>query len=899
MTISGQPTAAPSLRWSGHPSLGTRLRRQFLLMGVLPVVAVFSATWLLLVPVLVGQADARNREIALVVRDQVALQFELRLNAADVLAKTLPGRAPADVQRGLDAALAADPFLNGIFVVDAAGRVAVAALARGASRNPGDTIGLDLTGFPHVAQARSRQQAVWSDAFLSTLTGGLTAALAVPSGDGLLVQELSVSALSRSVGELAQNGGSQVAIVDRAGRVIAHPNARLAQQQESLQTLPPVRDALAGREGSARLTGPDGDDLVQALPVAPIGWAVVVSRPVSTVMAPLRSLGSAVAALLAFTVVLAVVVGWRMARQTGGEVALLADGAQRAVRERDPPELQFSSAEFNAVWQRLRDLFVQLAESGERTQTAKRDLQAVLDAATQVAIIATDRAGSVTVFNVGAQRLLGWKASEVVGQISPLAWHDESDVALRAGELGHRHGLAIEGFEVLVFEARHSGYEVRDWGFVRRDGSRVDVSMAVTAMRTQDGALTGFLLVAIDITERRRAEQLELARRSAEAASRAKSDFLSRMSHELRTPLNAILGYAQLLEVGTDQQATPQQHEWLLHIQRAGWHLVRLIEDVLDLARIEAGGMRVVIAPVALAPVVAQAVQIVQPLLQQQQVSLSTDIEDGLPQVAADETRLLQVLVNLLSNAAKYNRWQGKVQLTARDTPLGVQITVADTGPGLTPEQQTHLFEPFNRLGQERSGIEGTGIGLVITRHLVEMMHGHLSVHSALDKGATFVIVMPKPAVASDMQASPPTGAGGPAAGPRTVRGRVVYFEDNEVNSQLMRAILRQRPEIELEVCVDASSGLAAVRREPPDLVLLDMHLPDAHGESVLAALRAEPGGGALPIVVVSADATQAQMDATRALGVRDYLTKPLDLAATLRVIDEALMEHGATPKTN
>lgn len=896
MTGPAPPAAAPGRQWSGgHRSLRTRLHRQFLLLGVLPVVAVFSATWWLLVPVLVGQAEARNREVALVVRDQVALQFELRRNAADVLARTLRGRAPDEVQRGLDAALAADTFLQGIFVVDAAGRVTAAALSRGASRDPGDTIGLDLTGLSHVAQARSTRRAVWSDAFLSTLTGGLTAALAVPSGDGLLVQELSVSVLSRSVGELAQNGGSQVAIVDRAGRMIAHPDARLALQQESLQTLPPVRGALAGREGGAHLTSPDGDDLVQALPVVPIGWAVVVSRPVSSVMAPLRQLGAVVAALLVFTVVVAVVFGWRMARQTGGEVALLADGAQRAVREREPPALQFSSAEFNAVWQRLRDLFVQLAESGERTQAAKRDLQAVLDAATQVAIVATDRTGSVTVFNVGAHRLLGWKASEVVGQVSPLAWHDAAEVAQRATELGHRHGLAIEGFEVLVFEARHSGYEVRDWGFVRRDGSRVDVSLAVTAIRAQDGALTGFLLVAIDITERRRAERLELARLSAEAASRAKSDFLSRMSHELRTPLNAILGFAQLLDAGSDAQVTAQQHERLAHIQRAGWHLVRLIEDVLDLARIEAGGMRVAIAPVALAPVVAQAVQIVQPLLQPQQLSLSIELEHGLPAVAADETRLLQVLVNLIGNAAKYNRPQGKVQVTARDTPSGVQITVADTGSGLTAEQQAHLFEPFNRLGRERSGIEGTGIGLVITRNLIEMMHGHIAVQSALDQGTTFVIGLPRAAALPDTPTSPEAAAARRAAAPRAARGRVVYIEDNEVNAQLMRAILRERPELELEICVDASSGVVAVRRERPDLVLLDMHLPDADGAGVLAALRAVPGGGTLPIVVVSADATQGQMDATRALGIRDYLTKPLDVAATLRVVDEVLAEQGVT----
>lgn len=876
----------------GRQSLGMRLRRQFLLIGVLPMLAVFSATWLMLEPVLVAQAEARNRELAVAVRDQVVLQLDLRRHAGEVLAQTLPGRSAADVQQGLETLLDVDPFLQGVFAADGQGRIVAAALSDRAARESEDTIGLDLSAQAHVVQVRAEHRPVWSDAFLSVLTGGLSAALALPSGDGVILLELSPVALARSVAELAQNGGSQVVIVDRAGRVIAHPDDRLARQQESLQALPPVRAALAGQEAGARVEGPQGEELVQALPVAPIGWAVVVSRPVATFMAPLVQLGVAVVALVGLTFLLATLVGWQMARRTGNEVALLAEGARQAVERRKPPQLEFSTAELSAVWERLRVLFAQLVEREEQTKTAQRELQAVLDAATQVAIIATDAMGTVKLFNIGAHRLLRLHASQVVGQQTPVAWLHPDDVSLRTREIAAQHPGQLDDFDVLSFGPRHGGYEVRDWRMIRGDGSEVEVSLAVTAMRSRDGVLQGYLLVATDITERRRAEQLELATLTAEAANRAKSEFLSRMSHELRTPLNAILGYAQLLDTATDGDGpiAPRQHERLLHIQRAGWHLVRLIEDILDLARIESGNLRVVITAVSLSSVFEQVEEMVQPHLKPLQVKLLIELAEDVPAIAADETRLVQVLVNLVGNAAKYNRMQGEVRLSARTTTEGVQISVADTGPGMSREQLDHLFEPFNRLGKEHSRIEGTGIGLVITRHLVTLMAGRISVQSELGKGSTFDVLLPavRAEPVSPAAIPGPVDSGWPHPSLHA-RGRVLYIEDNEVNAELMKAILQQRPEVQLEVRTDAASGIAAARLQRPDLVLLDMHLPDGDGDAVFAALRAELGDSAPPIVIVSADATQVQIAAMRAKGVSDYLTKPLELAATLRVVDEAL----------
>jgi len=882
-------------------SLGARLRAQFLWVGVLPVLALFAAAWALLVPVLTEQAEARNRELALAVRDKVQLQLVLRQRAAAIVADGLRDDPPPPgaLERSLQALLRRDTFLQAAYVTDANDRVVQAALSPSSGRFAEDAVGLDLSAQAHVIQSRQRQQAVWSGTFLSTLTGEVTAALAVPAGERTILFELSLAALSNSLGELAQSGASDVVIVDRAGRVIAHPDARRALERESLSGMALVRAALSGTAGSAR-TGSNGtEQLAHALPVPPVGWAVVVSQPVSAVMAPVWRLGVAVLGVLAGTVLLAVFTGWRMARRTGNEVAQLADGAQRAVSAQgSPPDLNFSTSEFNAVWTRLRDLFQQLHQRDVLTRVARQDLQSVLDAATQVAIFATDLSGRVTVFNVGAQRMLGWRSADVLGTLTPMAWHDEAEVSARARALSLEYGQAVEGVEALIAVSRHSGYEVRDWVLVRQDGRRLDASLAVTAMRTPGGELKGFLGVAIDITERRRMAALELARKTAELANQAKSDFLSKMSHEFRTPLNAILGFAQLIEIDRAQPPAAGQRDYAGHIQRAGWHLVRLIDDVLDLASIESGRQRVTIAPVELEPLLADAVRMVQPQMNQYGVTLSMSMSTpgaSVPRVAADATRLAQVLVNLLGNAAKYNRPGGTVRLSYGAQGTAVRITVADTGKGMSAEQLAHLYEPFNRLGREGSAIEGTGIGLVITRHLVDMMHGQLDVQSQPGSGTTFVVTLP---AAVDRlptaHIEPTTGDAGPVA---TAPCRIVYIEDNDINAQLMRAVLRQRPNIAIDVHALAASGLQSVRADPPDLILLDMHLPDASGEDVLTALQTDPRLARIPVVVVSADATNGRAETMQQRGVQAYLTKPIVISETLRVIDRLLAgDEGQKP---
>ncbi len=817
------------------PTLRTRLLRQFVLLALLPALAVFGATAALLLPSLVAQAESHNAELALAVRDQVGLQLDLRLQAAAVLADALLADAarhspaanppaPQPAPRAMAVLLQGDRFVQAVYLVDSAGQVAAAVLPSTGGRFAEDAVGLDLSTQPYLIAARQRLTPVWSDTFLSTLSGQATVALAVPAGAQTVVVELSLAALSQSVVDLAKSG-TLVVIVDRAGRVIAHPDATLALQQHSLSQLPVIAAALGGQAVSARLQidGMAQLQLGHALPVLPLGWVVLVAQPLSEVLAPLRAVGGVIVGVLIATLLAAVWVSLRLARRTGGEVAQLADGAEGvALAGSTPPALQFSNAEFNAVWTRLRELFKQLNLRDAQTRSAQQELQAVLDAATQVAIIATECDGRVRVFNIGAQRMLGHRPSEVIGRLTPLAWHDADELQQRSAALSLKFGQPISGMEALLVEARHSGYEVRDWTYVHQDGHRLDVSLAVTAMRSPDGALQGFLGVAIDITARRQADALALARRTADLANQAKSDFLSQMSHELRTPLNAILGYAQLLETDPQQPPTARQRDGAQQIQRAGWHLVQLIDDVLDLSRIESGRLQVRIGPVQLDSVLTQVAQLVAPQMQKFGVTLAIDAGSSAPApgllVAADSTRLVQVLVNLLSNAAKYNRPQGQARLECVAQGDMVALRVTDTGPGMTAEQLDHLFEPFNRLGRETSGVEGTGIGLVVTRRLVTLMHGRLTIDSDAAHGTTATVLLPRATDAPALPAPPPPPqTPPPAADPGVpVRGRVLYIEDNPDNAQLMRAVLRQRPDIALQICDDGASGLAAAHARPP-----------------------------------------------------------------------------------
>jgi PAS domain S-box-containing protein len=423
--------------------------------------------------------------------------------------------------------------------------------------------------------------------------------------------------------------------------------------------------------------------------------------------------------------------------------------------------------------------------------------------------------------------------------------------------------------------------------YIAKNGETVWVQATVSLLRDGSGKPRSIVGVVEDITEHLKLEEAEHAREAAEASNRAKSEFLSRMSHELRTPLNAMLGFAQLLELDPRHPLAPAQQPWVSQIQQAGWHLLEMINDVLDLSRIESDNLRLQIETLDLAELIDATVAMVAGEAKARSVQLTLDFAPGSTTVLGDATRVKQILTNLLSNAVKYNEPGGHVHIDCR--PLAtdaIEITVTDTGLGMTPEQLADLFQPFNRLGRERSAQQGTGIGLVISQRLAELMGGSLRARSEAGRGSAFILTLPcsdePDTVRSDLDALAPVA-------PDYHRRLVHYVEDNETNVEVMRGILAQRPQVEMHVSVTGLDGLAAIRARRPDLILLDMHLPDISGMELLRHLKADPYTSGVPVVVVSADALAQQIDAAFDAGCVHYLTKPVNVAELLAVLDDLL----------
>ncbi|MBX3602968.1 MAG: PAS domain S-box protein [Rubrivivax sp.] len=417
-----------------------------------------------------------------------------------------------------------------------------------------------------------------------------------------------------------------------------------------------------------------------------------------------------------------------------------------------------------------------------------------------------------------------------------------------------------------------------------------------------DGGFEGYVVYGWDITARKAAEHaLIAARDEAERASRAKNDFLSRMSHELRTPLNAVLGFAQLMQADAAEALGPAQRTRLHELQRGARHLLTLINDVLDLSRIEAGTLPLTLSAVDVAAAVAECLPLVEAAAAGR--GLQLDLRPPAtpaPPARADPVRLKQVLLNLLSNAVKYTpaggrvwvAWQRRDDAVAGFAGPQVHIEVGDTGPGLAPQEQERLFQPFERLDAARSGVDGAGIGLALSKWLVGLMHGELGVDSAPGAGSRFWLRL---AAAGTETGAPVPAAEATRPGPldalaaTALRRRVLYVEDNEVNRLLMQGMLERHPGVALQLAERPEDALAIAERAPPDLVLLDIQLPGIDGFEVLRRMRAMPAMAGVPVVAVSANAMPDDRERAVAAGFDDYVTKPIDMPLLLATVDRWL----------
>jgi signal transduction histidine kinase/CheY-like chemotaxis protein len=410
----------------------------------------------------------------------------------------------------------------------------------------------------------------------------------------------------------------------------------------------------------------------------------------------------------------------------------------------------------------------------------------------------------------------------------------------------------------------------------------------VALARDQHGAPHHLVVVINDISDRKRAQEALISAAADERAHLTRNEFLSRMSHELRTPLNAVQGFAQLLRLDLTQPLSPSQTLKVQQIERAGSRLLAMINDVLDLSRIESGRMKVQVEVISIGELFGEAVAAVQNEAREARVTIGgPDAGAPGPRVLADRGRLQQVLANLLGNAIKFNHAGGEVRI-GWQRPAGdpwLVIEVADTGSGMTDEQLAHLFEPFNRLGAERSGVQGTGIGLVVTRRLVELMQGRLTVRSTPGRGTTFYLSLPLVPEEASTAAEPE------AAGPKAKR--ILYAEDNPSNVELLRQVLSLRPQWALSVARNGAEALRAIGAERFDLLLLDMHLGDMTGLELVDAMARLPHAQGVPRIALSADAMPERVQAARSSGIGVYLTKPIDVAALLRCLDDQLAAPG------
>ena len=497
------------------------------------------------------------------------------------------------------------------------------------------------------------------------------------------------------------------------------------------------------------------------------------------------------------------------------------------------------------------------------------------------ALMTTDPAGIITDVNKQMEALTGCTRDELIGAPFKSYFTDPA--------------RAEAGIKLVLSNKKVTDYELTACA---RDGKETVVSYNATTFYDRDRTLQGVFGVARDVTERKRFEQalqetnveMENAKSAAEKANLAKSDFLSGMSHELRSPLNAILGFAQLMATASPTPSDLQK-ESITQILQAGWHLLNLINEILDLSVVESGKVSLSLEPVSLSDVLSECQTMMEAQAQQRGIRMTFPKFEQPKFVWADQTRLKQIVINLLSNAIKYNQDNGQVTVdyTAMSSDR-IRISFKDTGAGLTPDKKAQLFQPFNRLGQEAGSVAGTGIGLVVTKQLVELMGGFLGVDSTVGEGSAFWFELRSTPTPELKPVSPELAMTKTAIRPIDAPQKtLLYIEDNPANMKLVERLIDRRTDIKLLTAVNGSLGIALARASLPDVILMDINLPGISGIEALKVLQEDAATAHIPVVAISANAMARDIEVGKQLGFFRYLTKPIVVEEFMATLDLAL----------
>ena len=519
--------------------------------------------------------------------------------------------------------------------------------------------------------------------------------------------------------------------------------------------------------------------------------------------------------------------------------------------------------------------------------------------------IATDAKGIIQMFNAGAERMLGYKAAEVVNKITPADISDQQEIIKRAKSLSARFDTQItSGNEALVFNALRGSEDMSELTYICKDGSHFPALVSVTPLRDDQYAIIGYLFNATDNSAYKEAQaeqallhqalqvknsELHSASFLAENTLLAKSEFLSAMSQELSIPLNAMLGYAQLLKSDSMPSSTLSQNEIITQINNAGQRQLALIISIHNVAKAESGKISMSPVAVSLFDVLHECRGMVESLAQQRAIKLIFPLYDMWYFVQADRSRIKQALVSLLSNAIQYNREQGTVEVEyTESTPGRIRVSIMDTGAGLHPEQRAQIFQAFNHAGSEPGGVIKTG--LITAKRLIEMMDGSIGVESTVGTGSVFWFELN---ASADPHIFSETGSATTLAKPHRLRGAgihtILYVEDNPASMQLIKQLISRQPDIRLLTAENGNGGIEMARASRPDVILMDINLPDMSGFKALEVLRSDPATAHIPVIALSANNMPINIDSGLQAGFFRYITKPIKLNELMHALDLAL----------
>ena len=691
----------------------------------------------------------------------------------------------------------------------------------------------------------------WSEVIRGAETGSLGVVLVAPIRDpegkviGIIGSFRRLEVLRRWLLPVRIPDGD-LYVVDRKGQFVFHRTRTGPDRLADYARVSVVERLLRGEEGVAETENAvEGEVRLSAYRSLPaLGWGVVVHRSKNLALQRTRTL--------------------ILASGTTGLLLVVALGVLGALAIRNQRRTVAALAERSRAVEALRH--------------ANAFLDSVVENIPNMIFVKDVKELRFVRFNKAGEELLGYSREDLIGKnVYEFFPREEADF------------FTIKDREVLndrkLVDIPEAPYHTQ------HRGTRILHTKKIPIL-DEEGRPQYLLGISEDVTELKQAEEaLRSAKQEADRANQAKSEFLSRMSHELRTPLNAILGFGQLLEM---EPLGPEQQESVQHILKAGRHLLELINEVLDISRIEAGRLTISPEPILLSEFLLEVQDLVQPLAAERNVELegrATEVWGRY--VLADRQRLKQVLLNLLSNAIKFNRDPGTVAVSVGNASGDhLRIKVADTGLGIPPEKMARLFTAFDRLGAEQTGVEGAGLGLALSKRLAELMGGTIGVDSTVGEGSTFWVELP--GVEGQVERLERTVEGVAAAAKGSgVLGTVLYIEDNLSNLRLVERILAHRPDVRLLSAMQGRLGLELAREHRPDLIFLDLHLPDVPGGEVLRRLQADGKTRRILVVVISADATSGQIQRLLAEGARDYLTKPLDVKKLISLVDETLRKEG------